>query len=270
MSHTFKENLFNDKVVFIAGGTSGINLGIAKGFGRLGAKVIVIGRNEERAAAAEKAIKEETGAEALAISCDVRDYESVVKVYDTIKQKYGLIDVVISGAAGNFYAPVIGLSSNGFRTVVDIDLQGTYHVFKAAYDYIRKPGASLIAITAPQAEQASAFQIHAAAAKAGINQVVRNLALEWAPAGIRTNAICPGGIEDTAGVKFLATNPAEFDAAVKKIPQRRLGTVQEIADMAIFLSSQAASYLNGQIIAVDGGLMLGDGSKDCLTIPERK
>jgi len=270
MSKTFIKDLYKEKVVFVAGGTSGINLGIAKGFGRLGAIVVVVGRNEERASAAEKSIQEETGAEALAISCDVRDYEGIVKVYETIVEKFGLIDVVVSGAAGNFFAPIVGLSSNGFKTVIDIDLIGTYHVLKASFDYLRKPGASLIAITAPQAEQASPFQIHAAAAKAGINQVVRNMALEWGQAGIRTNAICPGGIEDTVGVKFLAADPKQFDAAIKKIPQRRLGTVDEIADMAIFLSSDAATYVTGQIISVGGGLMLGDASQDCLTIPNRK
>jgi len=254
MSKTFIKDLYKEKVVFVAGGTSGINLGIAKGFGRLGAIVVVVGRNEERASAAEKSIQEETGAEALAISCDVRDYEGIVKVYETIVEKFGLIDVVVSGAAGNFFAPIVGLSSNGFKTVIDIDLIGTYHVLKASFDYLRKPGASLIAITAPQAEQASPFQIHAAAAKAGI----------------RTNAICPGGIEDTVGVKFLAADPKQFDAAIKKIPQRRLGTVDEIADMAIFLSSDAATYVTGQIISVGGGLMLGDASQDCLTIPNRK
>jgi len=270
MSSTFKNDLYKGKLVFVAGGTSGINLGIAKGFGLLGAKVVVIGRNSERAARAENEIKTETGAEALALSCDVRDYEALINVYTTIKEKYGLIDVIVSGAAGNFHAPVVGLSSNGFKTVVDIDLLGTYHVFKAGFDYVKKPGASLIAITAPQAEQASAFQIHAAAAKAGVNQVVRSLAVEWGQAGIRTNAICPGGIANTKGVQFLAADPSQFDAAIKKIPQRRLGTAEEIADMAIFLSSDAASYVNGQIINVDGGFLTGDGSFDCLTIPERK
>ena len=117
---------------------------------------------------------------------------------------------------------------------------------------------------------ATAYQIHAAAAKAGVNQVVRSLAIEWGPAGIRTNGISPGGIENTVGVKFLAANPEDFEKAIKKIPQRRLGTVEEIADMAIFLSSNAASYVTGQIITVGGGLTIGDGSHDCLTIPERK
>jgi len=265
MSNTFNKDLYKYKVVFIAGGTSGINLGIAKSFGRLGATVIVIGRNPEKAAKAEQAIKDETGAEAMGMSSDVRDIEAITNVYETIKEKYGLIDVVVSGAAGNFMAPVVGLSSNGFKTVVDIDLFGTYHVFKAGFDYIKKPGASLIAITAGQAVQASPYQIHAAAAKAGVNQVVKALALEWGPAGVRTNAICPGGIEGTEGVKFLAADPSEFETAVKRIPQRRLGKVEEIGDMAVFLSSDAAAYVNGQIINVDGGYLVGDGSFDCLT-----
>ena len=136
MSHTFKKNLFKDKVVFVAGGTSGINLGIAKGFGRLGASVIVIGRNPERAAAAEQAIKDETGANALALSCDVRDYDKVSEVCQTIQEKFGTIDVVVSGAAGNFFAPAVGLSSKGFRTVVDIDSVSYTHLTLPTTPYV--------------------------------------------------------------------------------------------------------------------------------------
>lgn len=259
------------KTVFITGGTSGINLGIAKGFAREGAKVAVIGRDPERAASAEAEIKAECadGADVMGFSCDVRDYDAVEAALAKVADTYGTIDVLVAGAAGNFYAPLLGMSPNAFRTVVDIDLFGTFNAFRASYPYLTKPGASLIAITAGQANRATQMQAHACAAKAGVNQLTKVTALEWGAAGIRANAICPGGIEDTVGVQFLTKDPAKFDQAIARIAQKRLGTVDEIADMAKFLSSDAARYVTGQIIEVDGGLGSGDGSTDCLNPPSR-
>ena len=268
MTENFSE--FAGKTVFIAGGTSGINLGIAKGFARQGAKIAVIGRDPDRAANAEAEIKSAGALEALGMSCDVRDYDAVEAAIKRVSEEFGLIDVLVSGAAGNFYAPVLGLSLNAFRTVVDIDLIGTFNVFRASYPYIVKPGASLIAISAGQADRATAMQAHACAAKAGVNMLTKVLAIEWGPAGIRCNGISPGGIEDTVGVQFLTKDPDQFEKAIARIPAKRLGTVDEIADMAMFLSSDAAGYVNGQIIYVDGGLTSGDASQDCLNPPPRK
>lgn len=263
------------KTVFITGGTSGINLGIAKGFAREGAKVAVIGRDPERAANAEAEIKAEcktaetSGGSALGFSCDVRDYDAVEAALARVAEAFGTIDVLVAGAAGNFYAPLLGMSANAFRTVVDIDLFGTFNAFRASYPYLTKPGASLIAISAGQADKASAMQAHACAAKAGVNQLTKVCAVEWGPAGVRANIISPGGIADTVGVKFLSKDPAQFDEAIGRIPSKRLGTVDEIADMAKFLSSDAARYVNGQVIYVDGGLYAGDASTDCLNPPPR-
>ena len=260
------------KTVFITGGTSGINLGIAKGFAREGAKVAVIGRDPDRAANAQREIKAEcTGdGDAMGFSCDVRDYDAVKAALKKVSDAYGSIDVLVAGAAGNFYAPLLGMSANAFRTVVDIDLFGTFNVFRASYPYLTKPGASLIAISAGQADRASAMQAHACAAKAGVNQLTKVCAVEWGPAGVRANIISPGGIADTVGVKFLSKDPAKFDEAIQRIPGKRLGTVDEIADAAKFLSSHAARYINGQVIYVDGGLYAGDASTDCLNPPPRE
>lgn len=262
MSETNSE--FAGKTVFIAGGTSGINLGIAKSFARCGAKVAVIGRDAERAANAQAAIEAEGALKALGMSCDVRDYDAVEAALKRVSEEFGTIDVLVSGAAGNFYAPVLGLSLNAFRTVVDIDLIGTFNVFRASFPYITKPGASLIAISAGQADKATAMQAHACAAKAGVNMLTKVLAIEWGPAGVRCNGISPGGIEDTVGVQFLTKNQDEFDEAIARIPAKRLGTVDEIGDMSMFLSSKAAAYVNGQIVYVDGGLTSGDATVDCL------
>ena len=158
----FKDGLFEGKSIFVAGGTSGINLGIAKRFAELGAQVAVAGRNPEKAAAAAGAI----GPDAIGLSADVRDYDVIRGAMEQAAARHGAFDVVVSGAAGNFLAPVNGMSSNAFRTVVDIDLNGTFNVFKGSFDLLRRPGASLIAITAGQAVNPIPLQAHACAAKA--------------------------------------------------------------------------------------------------------
>ncbi|MEO0417448.1 MAG: SDR family oxidoreductase [Pseudomonadota bacterium] len=265
MAATFQDQVLKDKVALISGGTRGINLGIARGFMEAGAKVVVFGRNEERAASAEAELRQIGGGEALGLSCDVRDYDGVAAVVERTAKEFGTLDIVIAGAAGNFFAPVVGLSANAFKTVIDIDLLGTFNLFRASFDHLTKPGASLIAITAGQADNPRAFQAHACAAKAGVNMLTKTLAIEWGPAGVRSNLISPGAIADTEGVKFLAADPDQFDKSIKRIPSRGLGTVEDIADAAIFLSSDAARYVNGHVMYVDGGLCAGDGSQDALT-----
>lgn len=253
---TFNDRLLADKSAFIAGGTRGINLGIAHRFAKFGARVAVVGRNPERAAAAAAAI----GKGALGISCDVRDYTATNAAMEAVSAHFGMLDIVVSGAAGNFLAPASGMSANAFKTVVDIDLMGTFNVFRASYDKIRKPGASLIAISAGQAVNPMLRQAHACAAKAGINQLVRVLAMEWGRDGVRVNGISPGPITGTEGMARLAPT-AEIESAITaRIPLRRFGTVAEIADSAVFLCSDAASYITGAILDCDGGSQLGDAS----------
>jgi NAD(P)-dependent dehydrogenase (short-subunit alcohol dehydrogenase family) len=177
--------------------------------------------------------------------------------------------VVIAGAAGNFMAPAVSISANGFKTVVDIDLLGTYNVFRAAFDVVRKPGGSLIAITAPQAKQPLPQQVHVCAAKAGVNMVVKVLAMEWGPAGIRVNAISPGPIRGTEGVERMAPSDPDKAMWIERTAMRRFGTPEDIANTAIFLSSSSAAYITGAIIDCDGGMRLGDASGDFLTPRKR-
>jgi len=249
----FKDNLLAGKTAFIAGGTSGINLGIAKRYAELGAKVAVAGRNPEKAAAAAA----EIGHGAIGLSCDVRDYAQILAALQQAKEAFGPLDIVISGAAGNFVAPALGMSANGFRTVVDIDLNGTFNVFRAAYDLLA-PGASLIAITAGQAVNPSMMQAHVCAAKAGINQLIRVLAMEWGPAGVRVNGISPGPIAGTEGMARLSPTPESDKAITARIPLRRFGEVSEVAESAVFLVSDSARYVTGTILDCDGGSQLGD------------
>ena len=169
---------------------------------------------------------------------------------------FGEIDVLVSGAAGNFPAPANALSPNGFKAVVSIDLLGTFHVLRSAYPYLVKPGASVINISAPQSYQPMEFQVHVCAAKAGVDMVTRVLAMEWGSDGIRVNSIVPGPIADTEGMQRLAPTPSMRDAVAKSVPLGREGTKEDIAQMALFLSSSAASYITGTIIPVDGGWSL--------------
>jgi NAD(P)-dependent dehydrogenase (short-subunit alcohol dehydrogenase family) len=250
----FKDNLLAGKVAFIAGGTSGINLGIAKRYAELGAKVAVAGRNPEKAANAAA----EIGGAALGLSCDVRDYAQIQGALQEAKDKFGPLDIVVSGAAGNFVAPALGMSANGFRTVVDIDLNGTFNVFRACYDLLNRPGASLIAITAGQAVNPSVMQAHVCAAKAGINQLIRVLAMEWGPHGVRVNGISPGPIAGTEGMARLSPTPESDKAITARIALRRFGEVREVAESAVFLVSDSARYVTGAILDCDGGSQLGD------------
>ncbi|PKP88808.1 MAG: short-chain dehydrogenase [Alphaproteobacteria bacterium HGW-Alphaproteobacteria-17] len=253
---TFRDNLLAGKTAFVAGGTSGINLGIAKRFAELGAKVAVAGRDPEKAARAAG----EIGTGAIGLSADVRDYAAIRGAMERVAGELGPMDIVISGAAGNFLAPALGMSANAFRTVVDIDLNGTFNVFRGCHDLLNRPGASLIAITAGQAVNASALQVHACAAKAGINQLIRVLALEWGPE-VRVNGISPGPIADTEGMKRLAPDAATRQSHFDRIAMKRWGKIEEVAESAVFLCSPAASYITGTILDCDGGSQVGDASR---------
>ncbi len=253
---TFRDGLLDGKVAFIAGGTSGINLGIAKRLAELGAKVAVCGRDPDKAARAAA----EIGHDARGLSADVRDFAAIRAALETAVDAFGKLDIVVAGAAGNFLSSALGMSANAFKTVVDIDLLGTFNTFRACHDLLNLPGASLIAITAGQAEQAMAMQIHACAAKAGVNQVIRTLAIEWGP-DVRVKGISPGPIDGTEGMARLAPDPVTRAAHENRIPTKRWGEVGEIADAAVFLSSPAASYITGAILNVDGGSSVGDAGR---------
>ncbi len=198
---------FSGQSVFVAGGSSGINLGIADAFARAGAKVAILSRNAERVAGAVASLRRH-GGEVLGCTGDVRDAQAVATALEQVHAAFGPIDVVVSGAAGNFVAPAAGMSANGFKTVVDIDLLGTFNVLRGAHPWLRKPGASLINISAPQAFVPMPMQAHVCAAKAGVDMLTRVLAMEWGPEGVRVNSLVPGPIDGTEGMQRLTPNAA--------------------------------------------------------------
>lgn len=268
----FAERQLEGRTAFVMGGTRGMNLAIAKRFAEHGANVTVSSRSEERCASAAAEI-EALGVPALGLPCDVRDYDRVAEIFARTADEFGEIDIVVAGQAGNFYAPALGMSSNGYRSIIDIDLIGTFNTFRASFEHLRKPGASLIAITAPEAVRPLPFQTHVCAAKAGVNMLCKCLALEWGPAGVRVNGISPGPIEDSWGMQnVVAVTPQIKDQITNAVPLKRWGTSAEIADAALFLSSAAAQYVTGTILDVDGGVTIaspdpnsdaaGDGKAD--------
>ena len=240
------------KSVVIAGGTSGINRGIAEDFTRAGARVAVMSRSQEKVDATVNQLRA-LGGEAIGTTADVRDYAATEAALAAVHEQFGQFDVLISGAAGNFPAAALHLSPNGFKSVVDIDLLGTFNVLRAAYRFLVKPGASVINISAPQAVLPTITQAHVCAAKAGVDMLTKVVALEWGPAGVRVNGVVPGPIEGTEGFARLA--PTEDDRAhiIASVPLRRYGTPRDVANVCRFLASPLASYVSGVVVAADGG-----------------
>ena len=250
MSVTFD---FSDQNVFVVGGTSGINLGIAQGFARWGATVMVASRKQDKVDGAVEGLAG-LGARAGGVTFDVRDYEAVEAGFKDAEAFFGgQIDVLISGAAGNVPGRVTTLSPNAVKAMVEIDLMGTFNVMRAAYPYLRKPGARVVNIGAPQAFQAMSHQAPVCAAKAGVDMVTKSLALEWGADGIRINSISPGPIDGTEGMIRLAPTEQIRQAVIDSVPAGRMGTPEDIANAAALLCSDAGAYISGVVLPVDGG-----------------
>ncbi len=245
--------------VFVVGGTSGINLGIAEAFAAAGARMGVASRRQEKVDAAVAKLSTPAGA-AKGYAFDVRDAEAASAALADFAETAGPIDVLISGAAGNFPVLAKDLSPNGFKSVVDIDLLGTFHVMRAAYPHMRRPGGSLSNISAPQSTVAMPLQVHVCAAKAGVDMVTKCLALEWAREGLRVNGVVPGPIDGTEGMDRLAPGEKARAMIAKSVPQKRLGTPEDVALACLFLGSSAAGYVNGQILGADGGWAIAGAS----------
>lgn len=263
MSSAFRERILEGKVAVITGGGSGINLAIAQRFAEHGASVALIGRTQEKLDAAAAGI-EAAGGKAKGFSADVRDYEALASAIRAANESFGPIDIVVCGAAGNFPAPALGMSANGFKSVVDIDLLGTFNTCRAAFEYLKRPGASIVSISAMQAFMPMAMQVHVCAAKAGVDMITRTLAIEWGPMGVRINSIAPGAVDDTEGMKRLAPTEEARQHFTGMIPLRRFAQKSELADLALFLCSDAAQFITGAVLVCDGGQSLASQRSDLL------
>ena len=241
------------RVALVTGGGSGICRGIAAAYARLGADVCIVGRKADRLAQTAAELSAETGREILAHAGDVRNPDNVAAAVAATLAKFGKLDTLVNGAAGNFLSPAAALSPNGFRTVIDIDLCGTFNASRAAFEALCKAGDALVLnISATLHYHGTPLQIHASAAKAGVDAVTRNLAVEWGRFGVRVCGIAPGPIGDTEGMRRLAPGEATKSMAAQ-IPAGRFGTIDEIAAAAVFLRSPAAAYISGHVMVVDGG-----------------
>ena len=252
----FQGQLLAGQHAFVTGGTSGINLGIARRLAQAGARLSVLGRNAERGQRALQVLQEAAG-EAAFHQADVRDYAAVERALREAVDRFGRLDILVNGAAGNFPAPALGMSSNGFRAVVDIDLVGTFNACRAGFEWLKQPGAVVVNVSAPQAYAPAPFQAHVCAAKAGVDMLTRVLAMEWGGAGVRVNSITPGPIAGTEGMERLAGSPEEAARVVRTVPLGRLGTVEDVAEAVLFLVSPAASFITGAVLVCDGGWSLG-------------
>ncbi|MGD9862898.1 MAG: SDR family oxidoreductase [Pseudodonghicola sp.] len=243
---------FSGQSVLVAGGTSGINLGIAESFARAGARLFVFSRDPAKVTAAVARLQG-LGADAAGCVADVRDDDAVAAAVAQAVDRHGPLDVVISGAAGNFPCLMNKMSSNAFRAVMEIDVLGTHHVMHACYPHLRKPGASVINVSSGHSTTALIGQGHVCAAKAGIDQITRTLALEWGPEGIRVNSVLPGPIEGSGGMAKLFPTEELRAARIRSVPMRRLGRAEEIGNLCLFLSSDMGQYITGAAIPCDGG-----------------
>lgn len=254
MQSVFNKDILHGKVAFVTGGGTGITGGIARAFAEHGAKLAITSRKEENLIPQQQFV-EKNGGECLAVVADVREYETIENAVKQTVERFGRIDIVVNGAAGNFLCAADQLSPNGFGTVVDIDTKGTFNVCRAAFDSLKESKGQILNISATLHYLATPYQIHVSAAKAGVDAITRNLSVEWGRHGIRVNGIAPGPIEDTEGMKRLLM-PELKEKLMRKIPAGRFGRIEDIENAALFLTSDAASFVNGVTLVVDGGSWL--------------
>ncbi len=237
----FVDGILREHVAFVTGGGTGITGGVSRALAEAGASVVLVSRKLEHLEPAAAAINQ-NGGKAFAVVADVRQPEEVD-------------DIVINGAAGNFLCKAEELSPNGFGTVVDIDLKGTFNVCRAAFAQLKEQRGQILNISATLHYLGTPMQLHVSAAKAGVDALTRNLAVEWGRYGIRVNGIAPGPIEDTEGMKRLVPEPIK-ERLKKNIPLGRFGRISDIEKAAVFLCSDAASFINGTVLVIDGGQWL--------------
>eukprot|EP01012_Entosiphon_sulcatum_P003237 TRINITY_DN10952_c0_g1_i1.p1 TRINITY_DN10952_c0_g1~~TRINITY_DN10952_c0_g1_i1.p1 ORF type:complete len:285 (-),score=56.80 TRINITY_DN10952_c0_g1_i1:103-957(-) len=254
MTSPFKSDILSGKVVLVTGGGTGIGREIAKQFGKHGARVAVLGR---RLAPLQETVKEfaQEGIATIAVQGDVRDFNSCTAAVGEVVSQFGRLDALVNNAAGNFLSAAEDLSTNGLRTVLEIDTLGTFNMSRAALPALKEARNSVIInITAVLGNFSGAFwyQAHASAAKAAIDSLTRSLALEWGEYGVRVCGIAPGAVSGTVGFEKL-TAGASAEVVAQHHPLRRIPTTEDIALNAVYLASHAAHFVTGVNLIVDAG-----------------
>jgi NAD(P)-dependent dehydrogenase (short-subunit alcohol dehydrogenase family) len=250
MTAVFASGLFAGRTALVTGGGTGIGFAIAEELGALGASVIIAARDADRLAAASARLKDQ-GIDCTWHQVNIRDEKQVAAIFDALAADERLPDILVNNAGGQFEAPALRISPNGFRAVVDLNLAGTWHMSQAfAKRRIEGPGGGRIVNIVLSIEGGSPGYAHAAAARAGVINLTKTLALEWAPHGLTVNAVAPGTIR-TSGIDQY--DPARIQAGVAALPIKRMGEPREVARAVAFLASPAGDYVTGATLFVDGG-----------------
>ncbi len=252
-----KEGSLKDRVIVVTGGGSGLGKAMTTYFLELGAKVVITSRNLEKLQKTAAELEEKTGGKVLAVQCDVRNYDEVENMLKKSLEVFKKVDGLLNNAAGNFISPTERLSSNAFDTIIDIVLKGTKNctlAFGKHWIETKQERATVLNIVTTYAWTGSAYVVPSATAKAGVLAMTRSLAVEWAKYGMRFNAIAPGPFPTKGAWDRLLPGDLKdkFDMK-KKIPLRRVGEHQELANLAAYLMSDFSSYVNGEVITIDGG-----------------
>lgn len=253
----FKNKELNNKVIVVTGGGSGLGKAMTRYFLTLGAGVVITSRNLEKLQKTKEELQQETGGEILSVACDVRNYEEVEHVLAETLKHFGQVDGLVNNAAGNFISPTERLSSNAFDTIIDIVLKGSKNctlAFGKHWIKEKQQTSTVLNIVTTYAWTGSGYVVPSATAKAGVLAMTRSLAVEWAKYGIRMNAIAPGPFPTKGAWDRLLPGDLKekFDIS-KKVPLKRVGEHQELANLAAYLMSDYSAYINGEVITIDGG-----------------
>lgn len=261
--YKYSSTLLEGKVAFITGGGTGIGFRITELLMRHGANCAIASRNIDKLRTSSRKLEKATQKRCLPIQMDVRKYDQVTQAVDRIVNEFGNIDILVNNAAGNFISPVSSLSSNAFKTVIEIDLLGTFNVSRAVYTKCFTQAGSkgvILNISAVLYHTGTPLQSHAGAAKAGVDALTNHLAVEWGPDGVRVNSLAPGPINETVGfTKLLGGGSKVMEFINDSLPLGRMGTKKEVAEAALFLVSSLSSFTTGTLMFVDGGSRLTSG-----------
>ena len=251
----FKENIFKDKTILVTGGGTGLGKSMVNSFSGFGANVVIASRKLEVIQKTALEIEAQTGNPVMAIEHDVRDYRHIKNLLTGINERFGKIDALVNNAAGNFISPTERLSYKAFDTVVDIVLRGSYYLTLALGKYWieNKISGNVLSIVTTYASTGSGYVVPSSIAKAGVLNLTRSLATEWGKYKIRLNAIAPGPFPTKGAWERLFPDPKMGKALLKRIPLKRVGEHEELANLAAYLLSDYSGYVTGEVITIDGG-----------------